>query len=79
MSFDIPVSIEPQIQRYADERHLTIDEAIVKLLEAGLGQDNVALSGLGLFGDPEDAEALDAAVDLAYEERRRPSTRATGL
>lgn len=79
MSFEIPVSIEPQVQRYAEERHLTIDEAIVKLLEAGLGQQNVALSGLGLFGDPKDAEALDAAVDLAYEERRRPSTRVSSL
>ncbi len=28
--------------------------------------------GLGLFGSPEDAALLDEAVELAYEERRRP-------
>ena len=31
--------------------------------------------GLGLFGSPEDAALLDEVVSLAYEERRRPSTR----
>lgn len=79
MSFDIPVSIEPQIQRYAEAQHLTVDEAIVKLLEVGLSNENPALAGLGLFGSPEDAAALDAAVSLAYEERRRPSKRAVDL
>ena len=29
--------------------------------------------GLGLFGSPEDAALLDEVVQLAYEERRRPS------
>ena len=29
--------------------------------------------GLGLFGCPEDAELLDEVVQLAYQERRRPS------
>lgn len=29
--------------------------------------------GLGLFGSPEDAALLDEVVDIAYEERRRPS------
>ncbi len=31
--------------------------------------------GLGLFGSPEDAALLDEVVQLAYEERRRPSRR----
>lgn len=29
--------------------------------------------GLGLFGSPEDAALLDEVVELAYEERRRPT------
>src|SRR5262245_12151153 len=29
--------------------------------------------GLGLFGNPEDAELLDEVVESAYEERRRPT------
>lgn len=29
--------------------------------------------GLGLFGDDEDAALLDEVVQMAYEERRRPS------
>lgn len=29
--------------------------------------------GLGLFGSPSDAVLLDEVVQLAYEERRRPS------
>lgn len=29
--------------------------------------------GLGLFGSSEDAALLDEVVELAYEERRRPS------
>ncbi len=35
--------------------------------------------GLGLFGSPEDAALLDEVVQLAYEERRRPSSPSTTL
>lgn len=31
--------------------------------------------GLGLFGSPEDSALLDDVVSIAYQERRRPSTR----
>lgn len=34
---------------------------------------NAILAGRGLFSSPEDVAALDAAVALAYEERRQPS------
>ena len=36
-------------------------------------QSTVFEQGLGLFGSPEDSALLDDAVQLAYEERRRPS------
>ena len=35
--------------------------------------------GLGLFGSQEDAALLDEVVQLAYEERRRPSSPSTAL
>jgi len=79
MSFDIPAHIEPEIKQYAQAQHITVDEAIVKLLKVGLGKKTPAQAGLGLFSSPEDAAALDAAVELAYEERRRPSQRLAGL
>jgi hypothetical protein len=34
---------------------------------------NVFEQGLGLFGNPGDAALLDEVVQMAYEERRRPS------
>ena len=79
MSFDIPPSIESDIQQYSQAHHITVNEAIVELLRAGLGKQTPAQTGLGLFGSPEDTAALDAAVALAYEERRRPSHRLNNL
>ena len=37
-------------------------------------QETVFEQGLGLFGSPEDAALLDEVVQLAYEERHRPSS-----
>jgi len=39
----------------------------------GQGDATVFERGLGLFGDPQDAALLDEVVDLAYQERHRPS------
>ena len=43
---------------------------------AGEGPSHATVfeEGLGLFGSPEDAALLDEVVQLAYEERRRPSS-----
>jgi hypothetical protein len=80
LSFNIPPAIEPEIVKYARTKRITTNEAIVRLVEAGLNanradaQDsNAILSGLGMFSDAEDAAILDAAVAIAYEERHRPS------
>ena len=35
MSFDIPSHIEPMIQQYASEQHITKGEAIVRLIQEG--------------------------------------------
>ncbi len=78
MSFDIPATIEPEIMKYAKARQITSQEAIVMLIETGLGTEahrgNVILDGLGMFSGVDDAGLLDDAVSIAYDERRRPST-----
>jgi hypothetical protein len=78
MSPDLPSSIERDIQRFAQEQHLTHDEAVVRLIEIGLKVRNAASvdvfeQGLGLFAAPEDTALLDEVVSIAYQERRRPS------
>ena len=40
----------------------------------GSSQATVFEQGLGLFSGPEDTALLDEVVQLAYEERRRPSS-----
>lgn len=42
-------------------------------VSTGQPEQTVFEQGLGLFGSPEDAALLDEVVQLAYEERRRPS------
>lgn len=78
MGFDIPTNIERDIQRFAQQEHITHDEAVLQLIETGLSAkkplpNTVFEQGLGLFGSPEDSALLDEVVSLAYEERRRPS------
>ena len=78
MSLDIPFNLEYDIQRFAQEEHITHDEAVLRLIETGLSArkpvpKTVFDQGLGLFGSPEDASLLDEVVSIAYEERRRPS------
>jgi len=73
MSFDIPPYFESEIQDYSEAHHITVDAAILEILKLGLSKVSPAREGYGLFGSPEDSLALDDAVALAYEERRRPS------
>ena len=77
MSLDIPTNIERDIQRFAQQEHITHDEAVLRLIETGLSArkplpKTVFEQGLGLFGSPEDSALLDEVVSIAYEERRRP-------
>jgi hypothetical protein len=76
MSLDLPSSIERDVQRFAQEQHITSEEAVLRLIEAGLRSPalkTVFEQGLGLFGSPEDSALLDEVVAIAYEERRRPA------
>jgi hypothetical protein len=36
MTFEIPTTVEPEIIKYARTEHITADEAIVRLIHAGL-------------------------------------------
>lgn len=78
MSLDLPTEIEHDIQRFAQQEHITRDEAVLRLIETGLSvkkpvAKTIFEQGLGLFGSPEDSALLDEVVCIAYEERRRPS------
>ncbi len=72
---DLPDDIEQDIRRFADEQHLTRDEAVIRLLESGL----VATKTKNKFGIPglpsepmsdEDAAVMDQIVDDAMRARR---------
>jgi len=60
-----------------------IDRALAELPKGAetpaVAQDSRGIfeQGLGLFGSPEDAALLDDVVSIAYQERRRPSKRAS--
>ena len=47
--------------------------------DKGHSYSTVFDEGLGLFSSPEDAALLDEVVQLAYEERRRPSSPSNAL
>lgn len=84
MVIDIPANIETEIERYAREKALTHDEAVVRLLETGLrasagSEKTPAERMIGLFSSPEDAELMDEVVEIAYEGRRQSTTRDIGL
>ncbi len=72
--------MEPEVQQYALSQHISTNEAVLKLIQAGLQQiqaaegRNYITEGIGLFKNPEDTALLDAAVAIAKAERRRPST-----
>lgn len=73
MSFDIPTSIEPQVQQFAHAQHISPDEAIVRLIVAGLNVMSAkptSRSLLGAFASPADSAVMDEALELAMHERQ---------
>jgi hypothetical protein len=78
MSLDIPSNIEREIEQFARQQRITLDEAAIRLIKRGLSlgkqaQQTLPARGLGLFSRSEDAAIIDEVVAIAYEERRRPS------
>ncbi|AIE86278.1 hypothetical protein [Fimbriimonas ginsengisoli] len=83
MSFDIPRSIEPQIEQYAKAEKIGTTEAVVRLIKAGLlslPASSVANAAAeanhipGLTGTPmsdEEAGVMDEVVESAMQSRNR--------
>jgi hypothetical protein len=85
MGFDIPHIHVPDnspeaqaVEQVMHSQHVSAEDAVLSILRSAGSQVNPALQGLGLFGSPEDSTVLDAAVQLAYDERHRPSRRTAG-
>jgi hypothetical protein len=78
MRIEIPVEIEREVSQFAQDQHLSRDEAALRLIEQGLSMARRASQpptelGIGLFGSSEDAALLDEVVAMAYQERKRPA------
>jgi hypothetical protein len=81
----LPASIEKGVQRFAEELHISHDEAIVQLIQTGLAArrrsvDPKAAQGkkpgeflIGLFSNQEDGVIFDEAT--AYSRELRQSER----
>ena len=81
MSFDIPPEIEPQVQEFARSQHISANEAVLRLIEAGLGMNQIKHPNraiLGAFSSPEEREAMDGAMELAMRDRERRNARPDG-
>ena len=80
MSFDIPLYIEPQIQRFAAAQHISKEEALLQLIQAGLERLVPASVSprdiLGAFSSQEESDCADEALDLAMEDREHRNTQA---
>lgn len=83
MSYEVPSNIEREIERVAEEEHITASEAIERLIRAGLRvRDAQAPSPaqrlIGLFSNEEDAQLVDQAVQIALDSRKVGSSRDLG-
>lgn len=81
MSFDVPVHIESQIQRVADAEHISHDEALVRIIEAGLERmlpTSVSPRDiLGAFSSEEESVVADEALALAMNDREQRNAQAS--
>ena len=73
MSYAIPPHFEPQLEIVAEAQHITMDEALKRVLEAGLERLVPKRTAIpGLTGYPmSDAEAavMDEVVEIAMSSR----------
>jgi hypothetical protein len=75
MSFDIPQRYEPQIEQVAQEQHITTDEALDRIIQAGLERfvpmtKPPSVSYASLFGAAKNGYGSREAVDRAIAEMR---------
>ncbi|MGO8671142.1 MAG: hypothetical protein ACLQVD_07255 [Capsulimonadaceae bacterium] len=73
MSFDIPMTIEPEIIRYAKSEQITPQEAVIRLIQAGLSTTSTEDARIQeLLGEPmnvQDAAMMDEVVEMAMRAR----------
>ena len=96
MAFDVLIHIAEDtqrgraIQRFVEEQHVTPEQAVEQLIEAGIQARAQLIENspngktpaemlLGLFSNPEDAALMDEVIAIAYEGRGETSTRSIGL
>jgi hypothetical protein len=86
MSFEpLPQRIEQGVSRYAEQQHISHDEAVLELIETGLQLvlptqnkllgKNPAEELIGLFSSPDDWVFMDEVVTIAYEGRKAAASR----
>ena len=86
MSFEpLPANLEQGVQRFAEQQHVSHDEAVLMLIETGLksipksapaeADKNPAQELIGLFSSPEDSAVMDEVVAIAYEGRKAAAAR----
>jgi len=74
MSFDFPVTIQQDIQLYAQAEHISVDEALLKLVQTGLkatkrrGKAVVPLTDAELAAFDQAFPALDKLADVTDEQ-----------
>jgi hypothetical protein len=76
MALDIPPPYEPQIELVAQAQHITKDEALDRVLDAGLERfiPKPAATIPGLTGAPmsdDDAAVMDEVVEIAMNSQGR--------
>ena len=85
----LPPNIERGVERFAQEQHISHDEALLKLIETGLTANKTAVQAgstanvqiPGLPSEPmsaEDAAIVDEAMAFVTEARRERSERLFG-
>ena len=79
MSFEVPSSIESQVRRVAVANHISSDEALLQIIEAGLkrmlpSNEVSPRDILGAFSSPEEIANVDAALALAMQDRDRQNS-----
>jgi hypothetical protein len=78
MGFEIPQYMEPQVREFAHSQQISEDEAVVRLIEAGLNVIHAKPTNrsiLGAFASPEESAIMDGALELAMREREHRNAR----
>ena len=77
MALDIPANIAPDIRKYARSQHITEDQAVARLLKAGLEstRSQSRRSIIGAFAGTEESAVMDGALELAMRDRERRNSK----